>query len=88
MSQPDAPGKLGYAEMMARTGMGSAWSRCFVAGVGVAALLYCVGFPKEGFREDGSIRPCSLLTPGPDGVLSKHFLVAPLVVATAVVLFS
>ena len=57
----DAPTKLGYAEMMARMGMGSAWSRCFVAGVGVAALLYCVGFPKEGFREDGSIRPCSLL---------------------------
>lgn len=77
-----------WRDVMVVMGLGTPASRAFVAGVAATGLLYSSGYPKEAFREDGTIKPFGPLTPGPDGVSQKHFLVLPLVVATSVYLFT
>ena len=77
-----------WRDVMVLFGLGQPTARAFVAGVTSATLLYCSGYPSQAFREDGSIKPCSLLSPGPDSVGSKHFLVIPAVVTAAVYLFT
>lgn len=77
-----------WRDVMVMFGLGQPTARAFVAGVGAATLLYFAGFPGEAFREDGSLKPLSLLSPGPDSVGSKHFLVLPAVVTGAVFLFT
>ena len=69
-------------------GLGRPVARSFVAAVAVAGGMYIVGKPNDAFTDDGAIRPFAPLTPGPDGVTFKHFLVVPLVAATAVYLFT
>lgn len=77
-----------WRDVMVMFGLGTPSARAFVAGVGAATLAYCATYPSEAFREDGSLKPCSLLSPGPDGVGAKHFLVVPTVLAGAVYLFT
>lgn len=77
-----------WRDVMVMMGLGQPSARAFVVGVGAATLAYCAGFPHGAFREDGSMKPCSLLSPGPDSVASKHFLVIPAVLAGAVYLFT
>ena len=75
-------------DVLVSLGLGNPSARAFVAGIATTGLLYFSGFPKGAFREDGSIRPFAPLTPGPDGVTEKHFLVAPIAIATAAYLFT
>ena len=75
-------------DVLVAVGLGSPISRAFVAAVASTSLFYFANFPKAAFREDGTIRPFAPLTPGPDGVTEKHFLVAPLAITTAVYLFT
>ena len=77
-----------WRDVMVMFGLGQPAARAFVAGVSVATLAYTASFPAEAFREDGSLAPSSVLSPGPDSVGSKHFLVIPAVVAGAVYLFT
>lgn len=77
-----------WRDVMVLVGLGQPLARAFVAGVGTATLLYATGTPSAGFRDDGSIKPFSLLSPGPDSVGSKHFLVLPVAIAGAVYLFT
>lgn len=79
---------VSVGEAMCALGLGKPYSRAFVAGTAATLHLYAAGFPKQAFREDGSMRPFAPLTPGPDGVTTKHFLVLPLSVALAVYLFT
>ncbi len=69
-------------------GLGKPISRAFVAGTVATSVLYASGYPKDAFRDDGSMRPFALLSPGPDGVTGKHFLVLPLGISLAVYLFT
>ena len=80
--------KVDPRDVLVSMGLGRPSSRAFVAAVGAASILYFAGWPKDAFREDGTLRPFAPLAPGPDGVLEKHFLVCPAVVATAVFLFT
>ena len=75
-------------QALSALGLGKPASRAFVVGIGATALLYAVGYPKEAFLDDGSMRPFKPITPGPDGVTAKHFLVLPLGIATAAYLFT
>jgi len=75
-------------DAMVTLGLGHPASRAFCAGTAATSVLYASGYPKDAFREDGSMRPFSLLTPGPDGVSSKHFLVLPIGITLAVYLFT
>ncbi len=77
-----------WRDMAVLMGLGTPTSRAFVAGVAATALLYATGYPGEAFGEDGSIRPFAPLTPGPDGVTTKHFLVLPVAVAASAFLFT
>ena len=77
-----------WRDVMVMFGLGQPAARAFVAGVGATALLYATGYPGEAFREDGGIKPLSLLSPGPDSVGAKHFLVLPVAIAGAVYLFT
>lgn len=77
-----------WRDVMVMFGLGSPVSRAFVAGVGATALLYATGYPAAAFNEEGGIKPLSLLSPGPDGVGAKHFLVLPVAIATGVFLFT
>ena len=77
-----------WKDVAVTIGLGTPVSRAFVAAVGVTALLYIAGQPKAAFTEDGAIRPFAPLSPGPDGVTTKHFLVLPAAVTLAVFLFT
>ena len=78
----------GWRDVMVMFGLGKPVSRAFVAGVAAAGLAYTAGFPKAAFDDEGGMRPFALLSPGPDSVYEKHFLVVPVAVATAVYLFT
>lgn len=73
-------------DVMVQMGLGKPPARAFCAAVAAASIFYFAGYPKGAFREDGTVRPFAPITPGPDGVTEKHFLVAPMIVATAVFL--
>jgi len=75
-------------DALVKLGLGKPSARCFVAGVTSAAILYFAGYPHEAFREDGTMRPFAPLTPGPDGVKAKHFLVLPLSIAACAYFFT
>ena len=68
-------------------GLGKPSSRAFVIGVTAAGLLYLAGRPKASFREDGTIKPCRLLSPEPDATMT-HFLLFPVGAAVAGYLFT
>jgi hypothetical protein len=73
---------------LAALGLGTPSARAFVAGTASLGVLYAAGYPKQAFRDDGSMRPFAPLTPGPDGVSGSHFLVLPLTIATVAFLFT
>ena len=77
-----------WRDMAVMMGLGKPSSRAFVAFVGATAVLYAAGLPSGAFDEEGRMRPFAPLVPGPDGVTTKHFLVAPIAIATAVWLFT
>lgn len=73
--------------IMVRLGLGQPLSRAFVAGAVAAGVAYASGYPKEAFRDDGSIKPLKYLSPEPDAT-HAHFLLIPLATALAVGLFT
>ena len=81
-----APRPITGREVLVSLGLGHPSARAFVAGVATTGLFYFAKFPTGAFRDDGTVRPFGPLTPGPDGVTEKHFLVAPVLIATAVYL--
>jgi hypothetical protein len=80
------PPTLTTPQILVHFGLGQPSARAFVAGVAATGIFYFANFPAGAFRDDGTVRPFKPLTPGPDGVTEKHFLVAPLLIATAVFL--
>ena len=77
----------GARGVMVHMGLGEPVSRAFVAGAIVGAVSLAAKFPKEAFRDDGSMKPLSLLSAEPDAT-TTHFLLVPVVAAAAVFLFT
>ena len=50
----------GMRGVMVHMGLGEPISRAFVAGAIVGAVTLAAKFPKEAFRDDGSMKPLSL----------------------------
>ena len=86
MSYPSP--QISVTDALVVLGLGQPTSRAFVAFVASASALYAAGVPKEAYDDSGNIRPFEPLTSGPDGVSTKHFLVLPVAIATAVWLFT
>ena len=82
------PRAYGVTDALVTLGLGSPAARAFVAGTAATSVLYASGMPKSAFRDDGTMRPFEMLTPGPDGVSLKHFLVLPVGITLAVYLFT
>jgi hypothetical protein len=81
-----APRPVDPRDVLVSLGLGRPSARAFVVGVAATGIFYFAKYPSGGFRDDGTVRPFGPLTPGPDGVTDKHFLVAPMIIATAVYL--
>jgi len=77
----------GVRGILVKCGLGQPSSRAFCAGVTAAGLLYIAGKPAAAFREDGSMRPFSLLSQELDAT-TTHFLLLPSMVALATFLFT
>ena len=77
----------GLRGVLVKCGLGQPSSRAFCAGVTAAGLLYIAGKPDAAFREDGTIKPFSLLSQELDAT-TTHFLLLPPAVAIAVYLFT
>ena len=77
----------GVRGLLVKMGLAQPVSRAFVAGTLAAGLVYLSGYPKEAFREDGSIKPLKYLSPEPDAT-HAHFLLVPVATAVAVGLFT
>lgn len=77
----------GMRGTLVELGLGTPSSRAFVIGVTAAGLLYLAGRPKASFREDGTMKPCRLLSPEPDATMT-HFLLFPVGAAVAGYLFT
>lgn len=77
----------GIRGTLVELGLGTPSSRAFVIGVTAAGLLYLAGRPKASFREDGTMKPCRLLSPEPDATMT-HFLLCPVGAAVAGYLFT
>ena len=77
-----------WRDMAVLMGLGTPAARAFVAGVAATTVLYVANYPSDAFRDDGSMRPFGPLSPGPDGVTSKHFLVLPVAIAAAAFFFT
>lgn len=73
--------------MMVKLGLGSPGARAITSAALAATVAYAVGFPASSFNKDKSLKYWSLVKPGPDST-HAHFLVVPLVVGTAVFLFT
>ena len=77
----------GIRGTLVKLGLAQPSSRAFVIGVTTAGLLYLAGRPKASFREDGTMKPCRLLSPEPDATIT-HFLLFPVSAAVAGYLFT
>lgn len=77
----------GVRGMLVKMGLAQPSSRAFVAGVTAAGLLYISGKPNAAFREDGSMKPFSLISSELDAT-TTHFLLLPSAVAIAAFLFT
>ena len=73
--------------ILVRLGLGRPASRAFVAGTLAAGVAYVAKYPAEAFRDDGSMKPLKYLSPTPDAT-NTHFLLVPVVAASAVYLFT
>jgi hypothetical protein len=80
------PRPIDTRDVLVSLGLGRPSARAFVAGVAATGVFYFAKYPTGAFRDDGTVRPFGPLTPGPDGVTEKYFLVAPMLIATAVYL--
>jgi len=67
--------------------LGHPVSRAFTAAVIVGGVAFIAGLPKAAFRDNGSMRPYRRLSADPEAT-DAHFLLVPLVAATAVYLFT
>lgn len=79
---------LSVRTILVYLGLGQPSARAFVAAVLAASISYAAQMPREAWDEEGRIRPFAPLSPGPDGVTLKHFLVAPVVAGTVAYLFT
>lgn len=77
----------GVAGILVKVGLGQPINRAFVAGTTAAGLAFLATFPKESFRSDGSLKPFKGLSAEVDSTYT-HFLLVPVVAATAVYLFT
>jgi hypothetical protein len=73
--------------IMVRLGLAQPSSRAFVIGTAAAGVAYLARFPKQAFRDDGSMKPLSLLSSEPDAT-NTHFLLVPVIAAGAGYLFT
>ena len=77
----------GWRGVMVAAGLASPTSRAFTAASVAGIAAYALKYPREAFREDGSMRPHYALSPTADAT-NTHFLLTPLLVGTAVFLFT
>ena len=73
--------------ILVKVGLGHPSSRAFVIGTLATGIAYIAKFPGAAFREDGSMKPFKLLSPEPDAT-TTHFLLVPLIAASAAYLFT
>ena len=73
--------------ILVKVGLGQPTSRAFVAGTAAAGLAYLAKFPKQAFREDGSMKPLQALSAAPDAT-NTHFLLLPVAAAAVTFLFT
>ena len=77
----------GSRGVMVHMGLGQPATRAFVVGAVAGAVALAVKFPAAAFREDGSMKPLSVLSAEPDAT-HTHFLLVPVVAAAAAFLFT
>jgi len=77
----------GSRGVMVHMGLGQPATRAFVVGAVAGAVALAVKFPAAAFREDGSMKPLSVLSAEPDAT-NTHFLLVPVVAAAAAFLFT
>lgn len=77
----------GTRGVMVHMGLGQPATRAFVVGAVAGAVALAVKFPAAAFREDGSMKPLSVLSAEPDAT-NTHFLLVPVVAAAAAFLFT
>lgn len=77
----------GWRGMMVHMGLGTPLARGLSVAIMVGGASYAMGYPRNGFRRDGSMRPFAPLSAEPDATISDHFLLIPVVAGAAVYLF-
>lgn len=77
----------GTRGVLVHMGLGQPATRAFVVGAVAGAVALAVKFPAAAFREDGSMKPLSVLSAEPDAT-NTHFLLVPVVAAAAAFLFT
>lgn len=79
----------GWRGVCVAMGLGKPSQRGLCAAVLAGVVCFSMKYPKRAFREDGSMRPIKSLSMAPDAAdLTSHYLLTPLVVGSAVCLFS
>ena len=77
----------GFRGMMVYLGLGSPIQRAVVAGALVGGISYLAKSPREAFDEDGRLKKWSPMTIG-ENTTDTHFLMCPILAATAVFVFT
>lgn len=77
----------GVRGVLVYLGLGHPLQRAVTAGAIAAGIQYVTKSPKAAFDESGSIRPHRMFSVSP-GATDTHFLMIPVVVATAAYLFT
>ena len=77
----------GVKGVLVYLGLGHPIQRAVTAGAIVAGVQYITKSPKGAFNESGGIRPHKLFSAHPAST-DTHFLIFPVVAATAVYLFT
>ena len=72
----------GAPGVLVHMGLGQPMSRAFVAGAVVGAVSLVAKYPQAAFRDDGSMKPLSLLSAEPDATNTHFLLVRKSVVIT------
>lgn len=78
---------IGTRGMLVKLGLSQPASRAFVVGCVAGGVAYALGLPKAAFRDDGSMRPSKVISVDPESTYT-HFLLVPLIAATAGYLFT
>jgi len=77
----------GWCGVAVSIGLASPMSRAVTAAVATGAVCYFLKYPTHAFRQDGGMRPLRSLSAAPDAT-DRHFILTPLMVGTAVALFT